>query len=159
VDRLHELRDQRIEVRVALAVAVAGQVHRDAIQRRGEIRAVVEVEPAQEVLVRLPVAGMLGGDQSGHRLQHLARPLDGPLVQMIASDVSLARRLADLQQGIRPTGDHHPVQVRLIPGANLMEAPDTGHSRAHPCPFHRPLHFEDERLPAISTVASRLLRH
>ena len=33
----------------------------------------IEIEPAQKILVCFPAAGVLGYDHSGHRLQHLAR--------------------------------------------------------------------------------------
>jgi hypothetical protein len=41
-----------------------------------EIRTVVKIETAQEVLVGLAVTRMLGNDQPGHHFQHFARTLE-----------------------------------------------------------------------------------
>ena len=41
--------------------------------RDGEVGAVIEIEAAQEVLVRLAVAAVLGDDQPRHDLEHFAR--------------------------------------------------------------------------------------
>ena len=41
-----------------------------------EIRTVVKIETAQEVLVGLAVTRMLGNDQPGHHLQHFAWTLE-----------------------------------------------------------------------------------
>ena len=38
-------------------------------------RRLIEIEAAQEILVRLPVTGVLGDDQPGHHFAHFARPL------------------------------------------------------------------------------------
>ena len=72
VDVVDELGDEKVEVRVPLPVRVRWAVERHALEARLEIGAVVEVEAANEVLVRLPVAGMLGHDEAGHGLEQLA---------------------------------------------------------------------------------------
>ena len=50
---------------------VGGHVHRHAVHRRIEIGAVIQIETAQEVLIGLAAARMLGGDQPGHRFHYL----------------------------------------------------------------------------------------
>ena len=55
-DALDQLRDHEVEVHVALAVPVRRHVDRHAFHARQEVGAVVEVEAAQEILVRLAVA-------------------------------------------------------------------------------------------------------
>jgi len=70
-DVLNQLRDQEVQVGVALAVAVARQIERDVVEAGREIGAVVEVEAAQEVLVGLTAAAVLRRDQAGHGLEHL----------------------------------------------------------------------------------------
>ncbi len=72
VDPLDQLGNQEVEVEIALAVAVRAHVDGGAVDERGEIGAVVKVEPAQEVLVGFAVARMLRGDQAGHVLGQLA---------------------------------------------------------------------------------------
>ncbi len=51
-----------------------------------EIRAVVEIEAAQKILVGFAFAGMLGDDQPRHRLQRLAGAREGPGVHLRAAD-------------------------------------------------------------------------
>ena len=55
----HQLGDQEVEIRVALAVRVRRHVDRHAGDRRREVGAVIEVEAAQEVLVGLALAAVL----------------------------------------------------------------------------------------------------
>ena len=72
IDRLHQLRDQEIDIGIALAVAMGRHVDRHAVDGDGEIRAVVEIEAAQKILVGFALAGMLGHDQARHDFEHLA---------------------------------------------------------------------------------------
>ncbi len=65
--------NQEIQVGVALAVRVGRHVDRHARDPRCEIGAVIEVVAAQEILVRLAVAGMLGNDHAGHGFENFAR--------------------------------------------------------------------------------------
>jgi len=55
-ETLDQLGDEEIQVPVALAVGVGGQVDRYTVDRGGEVRAVIEIEAAQEILVRFAVA-------------------------------------------------------------------------------------------------------
>ena len=76
----HELRDEEVEVGIALAMAVRRHVHRHAGDGEGEVGAVVDVEAADVVLVRLPLAAVLADDDARHALGEVARPRapDGP---------------------------------------------------------------------------------
>ena len=76
VDPLDQLGDDEVEVEIALAVAVAAHVDRHAVDESGEVGAVIEVEAAQEILVGLAGAGMLGGDEARDILRQLADPRD-----------------------------------------------------------------------------------
>ena len=96
--RADEFGDQEVEVGIALAVGVGAHVDRNAVHEQGDIGAVVEVEPAQEELVGLPLPRMLGDDQAGHRLQHLAGAGDGPGVDLRAGDDAAARRFHRLER-------------------------------------------------------------
>ena len=53
-------------------MAVGAHVDRHAIDGDGEIRAVVEIEAAQEILVGFAFAGMLRDDQSGSDFEEFA---------------------------------------------------------------------------------------
>jgi hypothetical protein len=52
---------------------------------------VIEVEPAQVVLVGLPLAAVLTDDESGNRFQHLAGPHQRPRFDLSGRDDTLAR--------------------------------------------------------------------
>ena len=71
-DRADQFGNEEVQVRIALAVAMGAHVDRHAVDRDGEIGAVVEVEAAQEILVRFAFAAVLGDDQAGRRFQHFA---------------------------------------------------------------------------------------
>ena len=89
-DPVDQLGDQEIEIGVALAVGMGSHVDRHAADVGREIGAVVEVEAAQEILVGLTVAGMLGDDQAGHHLQCLAGAQDGHGGQPLTGDHAFA---------------------------------------------------------------------
>ena len=72
IDRADQLREQEVDVGIALAVAMCRHVDRHAVDGDGEIGAVIEIEAAQEILVGFAFAGMLGDDQARHRLKQLA---------------------------------------------------------------------------------------
>ena len=72
VHRLHQLRNQEIDIGIALPVAVGRHVDRHAVDADGQIGAVVEIEAAQKILVGFALAGMLGHDQPRHHLQRFA---------------------------------------------------------------------------------------
>ena len=74
IDRLDQFRNQEVDIGIALAVAVRRHVDRHAVDGDGKIRAVVEIEAAQKILVGFALAGMLGDDQARHDFQHLADP-------------------------------------------------------------------------------------
>ena len=91
LDLVDQLGDQEIQVGVALAVRVAGHVGRHAVDERGEVGAVVEVVAAQEILVRLAIARVLGDDHAGHGLQHFAGPQQRQVGQPFAPHRALRR--------------------------------------------------------------------
>ena len=51
VDRLHQLRNQKIDIGIALAMTVGRHVDRHAVDGNREVRAVVEIEAAEKILV------------------------------------------------------------------------------------------------------------
>ena len=114
-DALHQLGHQEVEVHVALAVGVAGHVHRHAHHMGGEVAAVVEVEAAQEVLVGLSVPRVLGDDQAGHGLQGLGRAQQGAVAQLGGGDGAFAGRIGNADQLVLAGSD-----------GDLLEGRDAG---------------------------------
>ena len=92
IDRLHQFRNQKVDIGIALAVAMGRHVDRHAVDGDGEIGAVVEIEAAQKILVGFALAGMLGHDQARHDFQQLADPRRRPRVEFLAADADLAGR-------------------------------------------------------------------
>ncbi|MNS56631.1 hypothetical protein D3C72_894940 [compost metagenome] len=93
IDTLHQLGNEEIEVGIALPVRMRAHIDGHAIDIGGEIRAMVEVKAAQEILVGLAVAAVLGDDQPGHEFQQFARAQGGPVDNQLSSDDALAGRI------------------------------------------------------------------
>ena len=98
---LHKLRDDGVHVRVALAMRVRRQVQRHAVDENGEVRAVVEIEAAQKILVGFAAAGVLRDDQAGKRLQNLSRAKKRTILEFLCAYRYLASGTGDSDQVIR----------------------------------------------------------
>ena len=105
VDVVDELGNEEVEIGVPLPVRVRGHVDRHALESRLEIRAVIEVEAANEVLVRLPVARVLRDDEAGHGLEQLALARDWAEAQVRGADVALGSRRGDADEVIDTAQD------------------------------------------------------
>jgi hypothetical protein len=92
--RADQLRDEKADVGIALAVAVGAHIDRHARDPDREIGTVIKVEPAQEVLVRLALPAVLRDDQAGHRFEYFARPQRRKRVDRRAGKNLLARGVA-----------------------------------------------------------------
>src|SRR5262249_9329536 len=68
-DIVHELWDDPIQVHIALAVGMGGYVDRDTINKTGEIRAMVQIKTAQEILIGFPAATVLRHSDARDNLQ------------------------------------------------------------------------------------------
>ena len=64
-----------------------------------KVRAVIEIESAEVVLVRLALAAVLADDDARHRLEHLAGAHHRPRVELSAGDGALTGRLGDARPG------------------------------------------------------------
>ena len=73
-------------------MTVGGHVDRDALDAGREVRAVVQVEAAKEVLIRLAVAGVLRDDQAGHDLQQFPHPQEWPVLKLFGEHRAFAGR-------------------------------------------------------------------
>ena len=100
VDALHELGNQEVQIGVALPMPVARKVDRHAVDRGGEIGAVIEIETAQEELVGLPIPAVLRDDQAGHGLEDLARAIERTLLELRGADRPLRGGLGDAHEAV-----------------------------------------------------------
>src|SRR5262249_27931891 len=62
IEMIDQLGNQEIQIGVALPVAVRRQVDRHAFDARLKVGAVIEIEPAHEILIRLSFARVLRDD-------------------------------------------------------------------------------------------------
>ena len=83
---MNQLRDQKVDISVALPVAMGRHVDRHAVDPDGKIGAMVEIEAAQKILVGFALSGMLGDDQARHDLKRLAGPQEGHGINLGAAD-------------------------------------------------------------------------
>ena len=67
----------------------------------GKVGAVIEIEPAQEILVGLAVTRMLGNDQAGHHFQRLAGTENRHAGQTLTGDHALTTRCRNPFQILR----------------------------------------------------------
>jgi hypothetical protein len=95
-----------------LAVRVGRQVDGDAVDRAGEIGAVIELEATQVILVRLPLAAVLADDETGDVFENLARPQDRLVddLRLVDRPFGACRRSPDEVR--RPSGRAHAADLR-----------------------------------------------
>jgi hypothetical protein len=119
-----------------------GHVDRHPLEPRLEIRPVIEVEAADEILVRLPIAGVLRDDETGHRLEQLALTRERAKAQIGGTDVTLGRGRRDADEvvgssryadGLERT---RPRAVSVIAGGILLcsrnaDGGRTGHEKRY----------------------------
>ena len=94
----HQLRNEEVVVGVTLPMGVGGHVHGDARHEGGEVRAVIEVESADVVLVGLAFPAVLADHHAGHRLERLAGPIGGPLFDETRGDDAFGARAREAEQ-------------------------------------------------------------
>jgi hypothetical protein len=71
-DIIKELRDDPIKVHIALAVGMGGEVDGYAIDKTGEIRAMIQIEATQKILIGFPGATVLCHDHTRNDLQNFS---------------------------------------------------------------------------------------
>ena len=88
-------------------MTVSTQIPRHIINVRSEIRTMIEVEAAQEILISLTASRMLRGDQPRHSFQQIRNTQHGPYQQVITTHFTFAggRGLAD--QFLSTSEYHH----------------------------------------------------
>jgi hypothetical protein len=68
-DIVNELRDDPIEVHIALAVGMGGEIDGYAVNKTGEIRAMVQIKAAQKILIGFAAPTVLRHGYARHDLQ------------------------------------------------------------------------------------------
>ena len=96
-----ELRDHEIEVRITLTVRVRRLVDGHAVHISLEVRAVVEVVPAHQILIGFALAAVQRHDETRDGLQQLTGPVDRQELQLLVRHRSFAGGLHRL------LGSHH----------------------------------------------------
>src|SRR5262249_32729395 len=116
---------------IALPMAVRPKVPRHAVDDGREVRAVVEIEAAQEVLIRLAASRVLYRDEPRHGLEQLRDLQHRPHEQVCAADGPFAGRFRaaneletsaehdDLFQGL-PALSRRAVCCRRAVGLSLL---------------------------------------
>jgi hypothetical protein len=89
VHLLERLRDQEVQVRIALAVGMRAEVHGQPVDEERDVRAVVGVEPAQEILLGFPAALVLTDDEPRHEAQDVGGTPLWPQLEVAPRDVEL----------------------------------------------------------------------
>jgi len=115
-ERVDRFRHQPVQIRITLPVRMGPQVDRHVIDIDGQIGTVVQIIPAQEILVGFSLPAVLGHDQPRHSLQNFARPRHRARVERFTGNRGLARhaRLAlGSRTHIRRAGDGYCLLGRL----------------------------------------------
>lgn len=74
INPFNRLRNDEVQVGIALAMRMRAQVNRHAVGKKRDIGAVIRVEPAQKILIGLAcAAGVLDCDEPWNQTQHLRR--------------------------------------------------------------------------------------
>ena len=102
-----QLGDHKIEVGIALAMRMGAHVDRHVVEPDIDIGAMVEIEAAQEILVGLALAAMLGDDQPRHDLERFAHAIDGLLLDLLTGDHPLRRGVRREKRSVRRRGHAH----------------------------------------------------
>ena len=98
-----------------MPMTVSRQVDRHAGNRCREVRPVIEVEPAEVVLIRLAFAAVLADDDAGHGFEDFARAHHRPRVELSAGNCALARGLRDAEEVLRGIGRIRQVGEGALP--------------------------------------------
>jgi hypothetical protein len=91
IDGADGLGDEKVQVRVALAMRMTAHVHGQAVDEERDIGAMVRVEPADQVLLGLAAALVLADDQSRHQAQDVGRASLRTDLEILPGDELLGR--------------------------------------------------------------------
>ncbi len=91
-------------------------VDRNPRDAHGKIGPVIQIEPAQVVLIGLPLAAVLTNHQPRHRFEHLARARYRPGFQLSCCDGALRCRAGDANQAPGGVVDLGEISERAMSG-------------------------------------------
>src|SRR5690348_15598909 len=86
---IDQLGDKSVEIHVALPVGMTGQIDRHTIYKGRKIRAVIEIEPTQEILIGLAITAMLGSDHAGNKFNELTDARKWTILDLLLAYESL----------------------------------------------------------------------
>ncbi len=81
-------------------MSVRRQIDGNAVEKAGQVSAMVEVETSKKILVRLAVAAVLGDDDSGHGFEHFPGTADGAFLELLSSNGPLRRSIGDADHAV-----------------------------------------------------------
>ena len=128
IDARDQFRYQERQVGIALAMRMGRHVDRHAGEIDGKVGTVIQVEPAQEILVGLAVAAMLRDDHARHEFEHFAGPQHRPGLDAFGSHAALAGCVGAADSGV--------VMAEHVDSGSIEFVAD-GHARHQPagaCP-------------------------
>src|SRR5450631_2030331 len=127
VDEVNQLGDHEVQVGVALSMGVRGQVDGHAVHGEGEVGAMIQIESAQEILVRLAIAGVLGDHEAGNGLHDLATAEQGRSLRSSAPTApSEALTATPRMSSARPRTTTSGISVRLAGAAGGLSSVGVG---------------------------------
>ena len=129
LDAFDQLRNQEIQIGVTLAMTMAHQIDRHAVDRSTKVCTVVQIEATQKHLVGLAGATMLCSDKSGDNLKNLTGPqawsnIPIPLVRR-CPETQKRQVHQDLSSGQLQQFLRHPVLVRHVRRLRLATTEST----------------------------------
>ena len=108
--RLDQLGDDEVRVGVAVAVEVARLVDRDAADGELDVLPFARVEAAQEDLLGVPLAALVGEQDPRRELEEVGRVARGDLRQLADADLEVGGAAARR----RPAAEHGDVDRRCL---------------------------------------------
>lgn len=93
----------------------------------------IEIEAAEEKLVRLSRARMLRDDHARHRLHDFPRSQQRPARELLRADHAFIRRAGDADETVRPPGDDNLLQPHrlVMRGRRSADGTERGKERDH----------------------------
>jgi hypothetical protein len=124
-----QLRDHEVGVGIALRVRMCRHVHRKAGNRLRKVEPVIEIEPAQIVLIRFALSAVLADDHARHRLEHFGRAVNRANGQLRGGDGAFARGGGDADEVLGRVLDFRQVTERAWRSDDDVRAGGDEHHR------------------------------
>ena len=83
------------------------QVEWHVVEEHREIRAVIKIETAQKILVRLPTASVLRDDDTGHSFKDFPTAQNWAVGKLRRAGGALRGRIRDAKQAVLPSRHDH----------------------------------------------------